>query len=328
MRVTPSQVIIDDPHLVKLFNQKGTLEFLHVCESVLSAMLDIPHVISERNHVLDTLKSDIVSSISNTKFDFSDVINLVKSTSESVLTKVDAFSQLRNTNKYKGAEGEKTLLDILQSAFHPHDGYVVTNTSAVSHSCDIVIQRPGYTDIRIESKAYGCDTGSKVNATEVKKFVSDLVRLNTHGVMVSLYSGISNRDAFEIDVIPSTNKFAFYTSGSDTIVNIIRLIYRLDSITQLNIHGNTTILSNESVSKIREHIFDCHRKSEEIRTNMKNSMRLLTEMSFDSIEKFISCIPPVSENTCHVCQKVFKNKAGVSQHRPSCKGISKTLSLA
>ena len=325
MRVTSSQVIIDDPRRVKLFNQRGTEDFLHACESVLDVMLELPQgeQRSSDDYVLDRLnsfKSDMVSSLANAKIDLSDVINIVKSSSDSIMTKVDGFSQLRNTNRFKGEEGEKTILEILQGAFHIHDGYAIKITKTVSHSCDIVIQRPGFTDIRIESKAYGRDNGANVNATEVKKFISDLVQLNTHGIMVSLYSGISNKESIDIEIVPSTNKLALYISGSENIVNIVRLVFRLDKLLQLNVHENATILTDDSIVMIRNHILDCTRKAEEIRTHMKHSVRLLNEMAFDNIEKLIVAAPVEESNKCPVCEKTFKGKAGLSQHRLKCKG--------
>jgi hypothetical protein len=323
MRVTPSQVIIDDPRRVKLFNERASEDFLHSCESVLDVMLQIPLIekVSDERILdrLESFKSDMVSSLANTKIDLSDVIHLVKSSSDSIMTKVDGFSQLRNTNRFKGDEGEKTILEILQGAFHTHDGYVIKNTKTVSHSCDIVIQRPGFTDIRIESKAYGCDTGADVNATEVKKFISDLVKLNTHGIMVSLYSGISNKESIDIEIVPSTNKLALYISGSENLVNLIRLVFRLDKFFQNDVNENKTILTNDSVAIIRDHILDCTRKAEEIRTHMKHSLRLLNEMAFSNIEKIV--VGSTEEPTkCPVCQKAVKGKAGLSQHRPKCKG--------
>ena len=57
--------------------------------------------------------------------------------------------------------------------------------------------------------------------------------LNSHGIFVSLYSGICGKGAIEFELLPTTKKFAFYLSKNDfdggMISEIIRLIYKLDT---------------------------------------------------------------------------------------------------
>jgi len=311
MRVTSSQVIIDNTRLVKLFNERASTQFLDACESVLDTMLQIPAIdASSGEYVLnrlDTFKNEVVSSL-NTKLDLSMVTNLIKTSIDSVMTKVDGFSQLRNTNNFKGKECEKHILSILQGAFHPHDGYSVQNISKTPNSCDILIQNPSFTDIRIESKGYGRDNGADVNATEVRKFMSDLVLMNSHGIMVSVYSGISNKSSIDIDIVPGTNKIAIFVKGTDNLVNVVRLLFRLDNLIQLSTDENTTTITNDSVKRISDCILDFKKKSGQIQTHLNESIRLLKDMMFDKIEMLLVS-GTVDESRCPTCHQSFKRLA-------------------
>ena len=127
-----------------------------------------------------------------------------------------------------------------------------------------------------------------------------------------------------MSVIPTTNKMAFYISNNhfdgDVITNIVKMIYKLDRISTVQNNENSIAISNDTMCKIRSHLSDMSRHVEEIKVGLKNSMRILNEMTFDVIENLIMAIPPEpSRLTCEHCRLVFKNKSGLTQHRNKCK---------
>ena len=246
----------------------------------------------------------------------------IKTVTDTLSTKVDAFSVIRTTNRFKGDHGEHKLHDILEMSLQECDGYKISDTSSSAHNCDLNIKRSGYPDIRIESKAHGRDTGDCVKTVDVKRFEADLASLGTHGIMVSLYSGITGKSLIDMNIIPTTNKLAFYLSNNnfdgDTITNITKLIYKLDNVMSQNNPDNSIIITNESMNKIRSHLIDFNRRVEELKLNMKNASRLLNELSFDVIENLIMSTPVESTLSCDHCRLVFKNKSGLTQHKNKC----------
>ena len=107
------------------------------------------------------------------------VVHGIKSSTDQLTSKIDAFSTLRSTNRYKGEHGERQLHEVLESLLHSSDGYTIDDTSSLAHNCDMVIKRPGFPDIRIESKAHGRDNGESVKMADIKRFESDLAGLGT-----------------------------------------------------------------------------------------------------------------------------------------------------
>ena len=245
----------------------------------------------------------------------------------SMTNKVDTFSTLRNTTRFKGEEGEKGLHEVLENNLSLRDGYTITDTKSIPHSCDMVVQRTGYPDIRIESKAHGRDTGENVRTQEVKRFESDLTHLNSHGIFVSLYSGICGKGAIEFEMLPSTKKFAFYLSRNEfdgnIISEIIRLIYKLDTFVSDKDEDEMLSITHESILKIKSHLTDFNKKIDDLKTNAKNSLRILNEITLDVIEKLFTSSIPVQEESnnnfmCSKCNKICKNKSGLTLHINKC----------
>lgn len=280
---------------------------------------------SKFDHMSEKLDmSRMVDTVSRSEV-MMNVVQGIKSSTEQLTSKIDSFATLRTTNRYKGEHGERKLQEVLEILLQPGDGYTITDTSSLAHNCDMVIRRVGFPDIRIESKAHGRDTGDSVKMCEVKRFESDLASLGTHGIMVSLYSGIVGKGSpVDMTIIPGTNKMAFYISNNnfdgDTIANIVKLIYKLDHITTSQNEENSITLSNETMSKIRNHLSDTSRRFEEIKASLKASLSILNEMSISALENLIMSRPPEkSILACDHCRMVFKNKSGLTQHKNKCK---------
>ena len=211
----------------------------------------------------------------------------------------------------------------MNSKLSYHDGYSILNTKTLAHSCDMVVKRIGYPDIRIESKAHGRDTGENVRTQEVKKFESDLIHLNNHGIFISLYSGICGKGMIDFEFIPTIKKFAFYLSRNDfdgdMICEIVRLIYSLDAFITDRDDADVFTISNVSVTKIKNYLNDFNRKIDDLKTNSKNSLRMLNELTLDVIEKLLT-----NENEekiqfeCNNCKCVYKSKTGLTNHMKKC----------
>ena len=257
---------------------------------------------------------DLHSKLSSTSF-----VGL-KDTTDTILRKVDVMSTVRGTNRYKGDEGERCLHDALAIVLPRRDGYSIVDTQTIPHSCDMVIRRVGYPDIRIESKAYSHPVGS----VGMDKFESDLTRLNNHGIFVSLYSGICGKGSFEFEFLPGIKKFAFYLSNNHfdgvMIGEIVRLIYKMDHlISPIDADAIDGVhFSHDTLDTIKTYLSDLNRKIDDLKINTKNTLRMLNELSLDVISKLLFGLNDTITYECTQCHGIFKNKTGLTLHRKKC----------
>ena len=317
---------------LKSFGENQTL-------ALASRFGNIPSKMSELSTKMDTIKDRIdvtkvvESTISRTNESLVHAMKTVTEQVSTMSTKVDTFSSVRNTTRFKGEEGERGLHDVIENSLPPRDGYSIIDTKSIPHSCDMVVCRIGYPDVRIESKAHGRDTGENVRTQEVKRFESDLEHLNSHGIFISLYSGICGKGNIEFEFLPTTKKFAFYLSRNDfdgvIIAEIVRLIYKLnqfvtDNNKDVSDEGIISI-THESIVSIKSHLSDFNRKIDDLKTNAKNSLRILNEITLLTIEKLLTNSPSqpplqkiVPQFVCDKCKQTFKNKSGLAMHNKKC----------
>ena len=135
----------------------------------------------------------------------------------------------------------------------------------------------------MESKAHGGRTGEPVRTKEVKRFESDIIGLNSHGIFVSLYSDICGKGQVEIDLL-HTNKFAIYLSNNnfdgEIIKDFVNLVYKLDKImTELNT-DNSFKITTESMNSVKNYLIDFGNKIATLKTSMKNNIAILNENIF------------------------------------------------
>jgi hypothetical protein len=300
----------------------------HNILSISSKLEQLPHIsnkIDDVNNKIDMTKV-IETRINHNNDSLVQTLNTIKSSQDQMANKIDTFAVVRNTNRFKGEEGEKGIINILENKLHTRDGYTIHEVKTIAHSCDILIKRDGFPDIRIESKAHGRDSGDSVRVSEVKRFESDLLGLNNHGIFVSLYSGICGKGAIEIELLPN-NKFAVYLSNNnydgDIIKEMIQLIYRMDRFTTGSESGDIKI-STDTMMRVKSYLTDFNRKIDELKISLKNNIRILNEITLDIIEKTLTGhiqdqkqVSTISL-TCEKCGKVCVNKAGFTIHTKKC----------
>jgi len=245
---------------------------------------------------------------------------------------------VKNTynTKVKGTEGENRMCELLESRLFQRDGYMIQNVSGHPHSTDIVIKREKYPAIRIECKAIGLGTNEKVRYCEVEKFLFDLGQLQDHGLFISLYSGIHGVSNFEIQQLPS-GKFAMYLTNNnydvELVINCMNLIYKLNSITVSYADGekeNRITITSESMVRLQTYLKDYANKISSIKTHMKESMTLLSEIQFDMIEKILlghqpastvkhsQPLPTTNRATCDWCKKEYASDKSCANHKRTC----------
>ena len=216
--------------------------------------------------------------------------------------------------KLKGQEGESRLFDLLSERLTVRDGYTVEQCHGTSHACDILVRRLGHTDVRVENKAHGKETGEKVRAKEVARFGSDLMGLRCHGIFVSQHSGIVGKGACEVELL-ANNKVAVFLSNCEydveRVVDMLHLVYGLDRILAAAAGGGDGNggeggdrnggggdggenrgdggfrVSPEVMRRVGAHLKDFANKVATAKTHLRETLSLLSELTFDVIEKLL-----------------------------------------
>ena len=250
----------------------------------------------------------------------------IQKTIDAMNSRIEQFGSVRNTTRYKGEEGEAGIMSILECKLPLREGYEIFETKSKPHNCDILVKKSGFPDVRLEIKAHGRDTGECVRSNEVKRFESDLISLNDHGIFVSLYSGIVGKTQIEIDILP-TNKFAVYISNNnydgDTLKEFINLIYKLNAF----VTGEEGVkISTEAMTRIKAHLIDFNNKIAALKTNMKTSLDMLNSITFEIIEKLLCAGMDLKLGSgaepkyiCETCHKEFGRPSSLTNHAKTCK---------
>lgn len=292
---------------------------------------DVTRVLTDLKGDMNNLKDKIdVAKVIDTSLKRNDDVMMssignVQKTIDVVNARVEQIVTVRNTTRSKGEEGESGIIQILECKLPLRDGYEILETKSKPHNCDALVKRVGFPDVRIEVKAHGRETGECVRSEQVKRFESDLIGLNNHGIFVSLYSGIVGKAPFELDLLP-TNKFAVYISNNnydgDAIKEFINLIYKLDGF----VSGEEGVkISTEAMTRIKAHMIDFNTKITQLKTNMKASLDIINGFTFEIIEKLLSsgldmkpAINSVPKFTCVTCTKDFSRASSLANHVKVC----------
>lgn len=296
---------------------------------VKSAMQDaVKHIERQTTACIEAVKSSqsrIVNMEQQIMGNNASLISL-HSTEQLVLKKLDDFAAKTLVNNVKascdtgvkGRAGEQRLYDELCDKLSAREGYEVEIVSGVAHQCDIAVKRIGFPEIRIESKAHGDSTGEKVRAKEVARFQSDLMSLNMHGIFVSLHSNIVGKGNVEIEQL-TNGRFAIYLANNnydtDQIVDMLRLLYKLDAYTS-NEKVDGVRFSNDTLVRVQLILNSLSDKIKMTKTHLKESISLLNDVSMDILERIILSrddSQSASHSCCH-CNKTFSTARGLTMH--------------
>ena len=292
-------------------------------------LCDLIHNLEQQNSAISTavgtIQKDITCNTTN--------ITLIRSANDDLRNRLESLDKQllakntkeSNSNSYKGAVAEDTLFNLLSEKLMNRNGFNVTKVNGKSHSCDILIQRQDFPDIRVESKAHGQHTGERIRTKEVEKFERDLLELGDHGIFVSIYSDITAKGSIEITQLPNA-KFAIYLSKNmydcDMINDMVYLIYKLDDIITTSSANANITLSPEIILKIQNTITSFTSKLNTVTKSLKESVSILSTINLEQIEMILldqlrqNSLPPI-ETQC-ACGFVARNAKGLVSHQRKC----------
>jgi hypothetical protein len=246
----------------------------------------------------------------------------VHETSERMHTTMqDHFDKYKNSNR-KGAMGENLLHHLLCEEFPDAE---IINTSGVKRSCDLLIKREGYDDIRIENKDY--DTN--VPPREVSKFERDIEENNCHGIFLSQSSGISGRKDFQMN--NHNGKLVVYLHNVRNDIKRVHLMVNcIDQqamgLARLQKSTDGQLIKPDMLKVLQKEYNDWDETRREVishvRDSSKKTIDMLNNAHMENISKLFINRITISETTsltCSIC-KVYKgkNESGLKKHMASC----------
>jgi hypothetical protein len=325
-------------------------------DSVNKSPLIIKGVLGELVHNLEQQTNNISFIVNNIQKDIhsnATNITLIKSSNDDLKLKLDSLDKQlitknikeSNSNSFKGSFAEDKLFELLSEQLMDRDHFYLSQVNGLAHSCDILVQRTDFPNIRIECKAHGEHTHDKVRTKEVQKFERDLLELDNHGIFVSIHSDIIGKGSIEINQLHN-GKFAIFLSKNNYdikfIIDMIFLLYKLDKIITTSNSNSNIILTPEHILQIQNIIRDNLSTISNIKQHLKDTIQLVNSISLTNIDTILmgqlaDCTPTTSKTTtisCDVCNTVVKNHTGLVAHKRKCNKINtssnttKTLDLS
>lgn len=268
----------------------------------------------------EKIKNDINSTINSV---VGDKLVKIDVKSDDLSSKFQEYIGRQENSNQKGRMSENELKLTLDDIFPMA---VVDKISGEAHTCDIIIKREGKDDILVENKNYK----TKVPITEVNKFISDIQNKEKHGIFISQYSSIANKDNFQIDI-----------DGDKVLLYICNVNYDKDMIsTGVKIVDNfsnalkkvSSSSDSENVKmKILEGFNDDYKKfitkrdnlTTKLKENYNQLQEIIRDLNMPNIDKFLIERFAHAESNVFVCDicNVYKsiNLKGLNKHKTHCK---------
>lgn len=237
---------------------------------------------------------------------------------------------MKKSSQEKGKDGEKFVIDSLQSQLRTSDGYSIEDVSGVSNNCDILVKKLGHCDVRIDVKNWS----GNVSQRDVEKFERDLTTLDSSGILVSLSSGVVGKRQFEMTQL-MTGKFALYLCDfGESISSIPQFIDLIHSLEDICNSGTDTIrIDKLAFTRVEMYLQENMNRVTKLKQTLRTAMSIVSEIDYEKISDIIKMvdvnkkIPEDLPNSstvhmveCPICKVSFKSKAGMVSHKKHCLG--------
>mgnify|MGYP006126518377 FL=1 len=274
----------------------------------------------------EKMKNDINSTIQTS---IGDKLARIDVKNEELTSKFNEYIGRQENSNQKGRMSENELKATLDELFPTA---IVDKISGEAHTCDIIIKRDEKDDILIENKNYK----TKVPVTEVNKFISDTENKEKHGIFISQYSPIANKDNFQIDI--DSGRVLLYICNvnydKDIITTAVKIIDNFAmAIGKVSVCGNSENVKMELIDKFNDEYKKFIVKRENLVAKLKESysqsIDIIREMDMPSIDKFLRERFAHAETNlllCDVCN-TFKalNLKSLNKHKYHCKKKRATI---
>jgi len=277
----------------------------------------------------DTIINSTEARIQHTLNEKLSDIQSIGITQNKIAENVTAIINKFNNSSSKGNFSENSLMDVL-TFLYPY-GNLEHVGNKLSNSGDIHLNRKDKTKIIFENKEYE----KTVVQAEVDKFINNVVLNECDGIMLSQSSQIIFKDDFEINfngdsILVYICNVNYDISKIRTAISIIDHLKEKKEIIKKQQHS--IILSQDEIDIINKEynillnqkkiiiktLTDCFNKNiEEIRQLRVPGLEFILQKQYG--------IKLSDEEYCPHCQKLCKNKAGVSAHLKSCENYKASI---
>jgi hypothetical protein len=268
----------------------------------------------------EKMKNDINSTIRTT---VGDKLVRIDLKNDEMVNKFNEYVGRHENSNQKGRMSENELKATLDEIF---PSACVDKISGEAHTCDIIIKREEKDDILIENKNYK----TKVPVTEVNKFISDTENKGKHGIFMSQYSSIANKENFQIDI--DSGRVLLYICNVNydkdiilTAVNIIdHFSLELDKLSVSTYSENVKLDVIEKFNdEYKKFIVKRENLVAKLKDNYNQSLDIIKDMDMPTIDKFLRERFAHAETNlllCEVCN-IYKalNLKSLNKHKYHCK---------
>jgi hypothetical protein len=249
-------------------------------------------------------------------------INTMDVKQDMLQKKFEEYVSRRENSNEKGRQSENELKAVLDDIFPTAE---IEKISGEAHTCDIIIKREGLADILVENKDYK----TKIPSPEVKKFISDTENKNKHGIFISQYSPIANKENFQVDI--DGDRVLLYISSVNYDLDVIKTGVSIvdnfvKSMSKLNLSGETEIVQKKVLEKFNDEYkrFIVKRDTlvSKLKDNYNSLQEIIKELEMPGIDKFLTeRFAHADSNilTCDICN-IFKalNMKSLKRHKAHC----------
>jgi hypothetical protein len=251
---------------------------------------------------------------------FSELVDKIGKNND-VVDKVNDFLSGQNNSNKKGKQGEAKLEHVLSDAF-PNAS--ITNTSGQTSSGDFIVERKSKNKILIDTKDYK----TVVPISEVTKLIKDIEKHDCHGILVSQYTGIAQKEHFEINI--HKNNIIVFLHCANYDGNIIKqaanIIDQLEPHISSHHESTGQTISDDLLSDINDEYQQLVRqKSNLIETIKKNHNDLLQNLHDFDLHKLDGFLNTRFSNPgkinfrCDICNIfIGKNARSLALHKRKC----------
>lgn len=303
------QNILTDHTQTLLTNIPSQSSFSSLADTLSNKFNDITQTIFTTVHSTESKLSHTLSQL-----------NQQHSTSSQQL---GSIIELFNKSSNKGSFSENIMSKVLSRAFPSAE---ISETSQIPKSCDFRIKRNDRIDILIENK----DFSVNVPLNDIKKFHRDIEFQDSPGILVSQFSGISNKPHFHIEIhhgnpIIYIHNLNYNHELLQLAVNVIdNLTDKLQTLT----HNDKTI-SVSSLNHLNNELRTFLTKRQDLVNYLRDTNKLAIEkikdLQLPALEQllsshFASNNPPTQASyTCSFCPFSSSSQNSLNAHVKHCK---------
>ena len=222
-----------------------------------------------------------------------------------------------NSTAQKGAFDENRLSCVMNEMF-PSAEFEYTGN--IAGQGDFRLKRSNKAQIMIENKSHT----SNVPKHEVQKFIDDVCRIQTHGIMLSQRSGICDKNNYEISVhgkyvLVYLHNVNYTKEKIQSAIDIIdRLAPKLAENEQCPITEEMLIQFNNEFSN---YITNCDKMTQIMKQNYQLQVDQFKLIRLPLLDNFFATHYASSRQSicgkyvCGTCQKAFDAAAQLSAHK-------------